>query len=652
MASLFPENRTIVPTPTPATEPWGKAAATDENQQHRLWRFWLLACLFLLLTSLVLARLIVYQLLQFGQLPAYDPNQFTPPARGTIVDRGGELLVADRFLYQIIATPNEIKNDEDRQQIAQRLQEVANIPAAQTLQTLLEYAQGSYAEIGEPLDLEMGQRVKAMQEQALQANSRSPLRYISLRSTPVRFHPQNTLASHIIGFIQANRKGVYGLEEYYDAFLNARGVGLLDRTAAAFDSLSVPTRRFLPSVVGKDLVLTIDRSIQWVIEEELRSGIAKYRAQSGTIIVLEPQTGAILGMANWPDYDPNQRATSPADYARFSNVALSAIYEPGSVFKIVTMAAGLDTAVITPTTVMTDSGYIIIGERSIYNSDRRANGQVDVTQALARSLNVITAQVAEKVGRDHFYQYVRRFGFGERTGIDLAGEVPGLLKTPGHEQWSLSDLGTNSFGQGLAVTPLQMVNATAAIANQGVLMRPYVVQARIENDEVLYTQPEMLGRTIRPETARDLTEMMIEVVDTGNSAARVPGYRIAGKSGTAQIPDATGYLQDATIVTFVGFAPADDPKFVLLVKLDKPDPAISQWAAYTAAPIFAQVARRLFDHLNIPPDALRNPHTSGPPRDENGTDNASLEEEATGDEVIESDMTTGDGTDSDATGGN
>ncbi|MBX3012840.1 MAG: penicillin-binding protein 2 [Caldilineaceae bacterium] len=606
MASLFPENRTIATSSLVTAEPQSNGEAVEENQKRRAWRFWLLACLFLLLTSLVLARLVVYQLFQFGQQPAYDATQFTLPVRGSIVDRGGELLASDRILYQVIATPNEIKTEQARQEVAQRLQEIAGLPMLQTLQTLNTYAQGRYAELGEPLDVETSNRVRAMQAQAVAENQRSPLRYITIRPTPVRFHPQNALASHILGFIQANRAGVYGLEEYYNAFLNERGVGLLERTAATFDTLPNQARRYLPSIVGKDLILTIDRSIQWIIEEELRSGIAKYRAQSGTIIVMEPQSGAILGMANWPDYDPNQRAASQADYARFANVSISAIYEPGSVFKIVTMAAGLDTGVITPTTVMTDSGYIIIGERSIYNSDRRANGQVDVTQALARSLNVITAQVAERVGRDRFYQYVRRFGFGERTGIDLAGELPGLLKTPGHEMWSLSDLGTNSFGQGLAVTPLQMINATAAIANGGVLMRPYIVQARSEDNAVLYTQPEILGRAIRPETAHAMTEMMVETVNTGNSAARVPGYRIAGKSGTAQIPDVSGYLKDATIVTFVGFAPADDPKFVLLVKLDQPDPAISQWAAYTAAPVFAQISRRLFDYLNIPPDDIRN----------------------------------------------
>lgn len=605
MASVFPDNRMSVPSPALANEPREPGETPDTHQERRAWRFGLLAFLFVLLTSLVLARLVVYQVFQVGELAVYDPDALSPPVRGAIVDRGGDLLTADHFLYQIIATPSEIKTDRDRQLVAQRLQEATGLPIAETLQTLLTYASLGYAEIGEPLPAELGQRVQAMQKEALTGDALSPLRHVAVRPIPARYYPQNTLASHLLGFTQADRNGAYGLEEYYDAFLNERGVGLLASPTTTFASLPTPIQRFLPSSAGKDLVLTIDRGIQWLVEEELRNGIAKYGATGGTIIVMEPQSGAVLAMANWPDYNPNQRATTAADFGRFKNVAISAIYEPGSVFKIITMAAGLDTGVITPTTVMTDSGYIIVGERSIYNSDRRANGAVNMTQALVRSLNVITAQVADRVGRDDFYRYVRRFGFGERSGVDLAGEVPGLLKTPGHEQWSLSDLGTNSFGQGLAVTPLQMVNATAAIANRGKLMRPYVVQARVEDGQVLTTQPEVLAQVIQPQTARDLTEMMVETVNTGNSAARVPGYRIAGKSGTAQIPTLDGYLKDATIVTFVGFAPADDPQFVLLVKLDQPDPAISTWAAYTAAPVFSQVARRLFDHLSIAPDEIR-----------------------------------------------
>jgi cell division protein FtsI/penicillin-binding protein 2 len=200
---------------------------------------------------------------------------------------------------------------------------------------------------------------------------------------------------------------------------------------------------------------------------------------------------------------------------------------------------------------------------------------------------------------------MRLFGFGEATQIDLSGEISGLIKTPNNSDWSLADLGTNSFGQGLAVTPIQMVAAAAAIANEGKLMRPHVVHTRVAQGEVLFTQPTFVRRVLSPETARALTDMMVEVVETGNREGRVAGYRVAGKSGTAQIPTPDGYVEDETIVSFVGFAPADDPKFVVLVKMERPDPSINQWAGQTAAPVFSQVTKRLLDYLHIPPDDIR-----------------------------------------------
>jgi cell division protein FtsI/penicillin-binding protein 2 len=230
---------------------------------------------------------------------------------------------------------------------------------------------------------------------------------------------------------------------------------------------------------------------------------------------------------------------------------------------------------------------------------------VTAKDALAQSLNVVTAQIALKVGSEDFYRYVRRFGFGELTEVDLANEVPGLLKTPGSETWSLSDLGTNSFGQGLAVTSIQMVSAVSAIANGGQLMRPYIVQARVHENQVLQTKPTLVHTVMSAEAAKALTQMMIYVVDHGNSAANVSGYKIAGKSGTAQIPTKGGYLENEVIASFIGFAPADDPKFVMLIKLDRPDPNVTQWANFNAAPIFAQVARRVLDHMNVPPDDVR-----------------------------------------------
>jgi len=267
---------------------------------------------------------------------------------------------------------------------------------------------------------------------------------------------------------------------------------------------------------------------------------------------------------------------------------------------------------ITATTVFTDDGILFVGGRPILNSNRQPNGAVDATQALAKSLNVVTAQIALKLGADHFYRYLHLFGFGEATRVDLSGEINGQLKEPGNPEWSESDLGTNSFGQGLAVTPLQMLAATASIANGGQLMRPYLVQMRVAENQVQPTTSTLVRRTIKPETATELTEMMVQVVEVGNRAAGIPGYKIAGKSGTAQIPTEEGYTEDETIVSFVGFAPADDPQFVMLIKLDRPDPAISTWAAYTAAPAFSQIARRLLAHLNIPPDEIRAQYDAPP----------------------------------------
>ena len=338
----------------------------------------------------------------------------------------------------------------------------------------------------------------------------------------------------------------------------------------------------------------------------MQAGLAAYGAQSGSIIVMEPKTGAVLGMANYPAYNPNFYAQ--ADGESFTNASVSAQYEPGSIFKTITFAAAIDAGVTEADTEWGDPGTVVVGGREILNSDLSAHGTVTTTEALARSLNVVTAQVAQELGARDFYRYVHRFGFGEATEIDLAGEIRGALKSPGNPEWSRSDLGTNSFGQGVAVTPIQMVNAVAAIANGGRLMRPYMVAARVDGQEVQLTEPTMIQRVISAESAATMTEMMVRVVETGNYRARINGYSVAGKSGTASIPTAEGYLKDETIVSFVGFVPADDPQFVMLVKMDRPDQVREEgfeWASNTAAPLFARTATRLLDHLNVPPDAVR-----------------------------------------------
>lgn len=581
----------------------------DIVQKPDTWRFWLLVFMFVVLAISVAIPLFVHQVLQFGQTPPPGVGHQGQSPRGVIVDRDGALLAADYYFYQVTTTPKNIQTHEERQELAQQLELLAGIPYAKTLDLLTEYASYSYVELAPAIPLEAAKRIMAEQDRLTKEQGIYPISEVNLFPAPKRYYPEARMASHIVGMVAVSAKsawvaGFYGLEGYYDNYLRKRnGVGLTAAADADLQDLPAETRRFLPSAAGKDLVLTIDRTIQWIAEDELQKGIKKYRAKAGTIIVMDPRTGAVLAMASLPNYDPNR--LSERDLPALQNPAISAQYEPGSVFKVITAAAVLDSGLLKPTDKLTDTGSIVVGDRVILNSSRASWGQVDMTEALARSLNVITTQWSLLLGSEQFYKYVDRFGFGQVSEIDLAGEVYGLVKHPGADKWSLSDLGTNSFGQGLAVTPIQMANAVASLANGGKLMRPYIVQARVADGKVQNTEPTVQNLTIKPETAATLTDVLVDVVDLGNTAAGVAGYRIAGKSGTAQIPTEEGYTEDETIVTFAGYAPADDPMVVILVKLDRPDPTISPWANYTAAPVFAQVARRVFDHLNIPPDDVR-----------------------------------------------
>lgn len=580
------------------------SAITHSDRERQRWRIWVVVGGFLLLTSLVLIRLVDYQLAKWLTVPTAASANNLPLTRGVIVDRHGDLLAGDHFTYRVGADAIRLPKAEDRQALAAALQTLIGVSAAQIEQTLVQNANYFDVELAKNIPLAAGEKLENWLKQGGDEKIEHLLPYITVRPVPVRYYPQGALMSHLTGFVNTRRDGVYGLEAYYDAFLDTNsGIGLLQKTPDRLEQLAPDVRRFLPSMGAKDLVLTIDSGVQWIIAEEIARAVQAYQATGGTIIVLEPRSGAILGLVNWPDFNPNEYART--DLERFLNPAISLQYEPGSIFKLVTMAAALDTGVITPTTMFTDSGSITVGGRLIFNNSRVGYGRVSATEALARSLNVVTAQVAEQAGAENFYRYVQRFGFAQLTEVDLAGEVAGMLKQPGNELWSLSDLGTNSFGQGVAVTPIQMVCAVAAIANGGQLMRPYVVDQRVYQDQVLKTQPRVVRPVLKLASAHDLTEMMVETVETGNRAAGVAGYRIAGKSGTAQIPTKDGYEKDATIHSFIGFAPADDPRVVILVKIDRPDPNMAQSATHTAAPIFAQVARRLFDYLDIPPDAVR-----------------------------------------------
>ncbi len=558
------------------------------------------------LVLVIAVRLFYLQVVQgaFGSgkeppLPNYTPE--VASHRGLIIDRRGHILVLNIFEYEITSAPKEIEYPQD----------VAN-----QLSPLLDLSPDELVSV---LDSERPYALlkKRVSQEAADAIASLNFTGIHLEPKLRRKYPEGGLAAHLLGFVTYDSNGVYGLEGHHDLLLK----GASDTLEWRLEPCPEPCQRAVeggrvyyqseavPSVFpqlplpqdGTHLVLTLDRNIQYLVEQELAKAVAQYQADSGTIIVMDPKTGAILAMANYPSYDPNRFYEVPMEL--YINPAVSGQYEPGSVFKIITMAAGLNAGIITPDSTFYDSGAIEVGGAVIRNPDRRAHGLVTMTDVLAYSLNVGVAYVSTSLGEETFYAYLKRFGCGDYTGIDLDGEVAGTVKEPGSREWDESDLGTNSFGQGVAVTPIQMITSVAAVANRGLLMKPYVVERIVDDRGVMVTQPIVVRQVVSVQTAEQLTEMLVETVERGAELAVVPGYDIAGKTGTAQIPVGDQYDPELTIASFVGYAPADDPRFIALVKIDKP--RLDSWGAEVAAPVFRAIAERLFVLLDVPPNGVR-----------------------------------------------
>jgi cell division protein FtsI/penicillin-binding protein 2 len=338
-------------------------------------------------------------------------------------------------------------------------------------------------------------------------------------------------------------------------------------------------------------VLTLDPNIQIEAERILVSAVERHAATGGSVIVQDPVTGKILAMASAPAFDPNAYQESPID--TFLNPAVQEIYEPGSVFKVITMAAGIDAGKITPHTTFYDEGVLTVSGRKIQNWDRQAHGLVTMTTVIEKSLNTGAAFVERQTGHAMFREYLRKFGFDEKTGIDLPGELAGDLRRLSPNAPAVA-YATASFGQGVAVTALQMVNAISAIANGGLLMHPYVLAE---------LGPREVRRVISPDTAQAVTRMMVSAVDRAE-VAKIEGFAFAGKTGTAQVPDfERGGYSDEVIHTYVGFGPATHPRFVVLIKLDKP--AGAPLAGTTVVPAFRDLAQFLVNYYHIAPDRSR-----------------------------------------------
>ncbi|MEW5871373.1 MAG: penicillin-binding protein 2 [Chloroflexota bacterium] len=522
------------------------------------------------------------------------------PARGQIYDRWGSLSAGNRTVYEVGL---ELQLVSDPKAIAGTLSSVLDIDYADVYAAAsIEASEDAvYAVVADNITQDKIDKLEALRKIYAASSEKNPpsLRGVVYNPHLARAYPDNSLASNVLGFVVREGDGYFGVEGYYDNLL----AGTPKTVLVPLDPNRV---RELPDVPdGTSLVLTLDRDIQRAMEELVDAALKETGAQSGTIIVENPRTGEILAMATTPRLNLNEYWRYDEIFKKDTsfNRAVSGTYEPGSVFKVLTMAAALDAGAVKPETVFVDTGVIEVGGLRIYNWNMGAWGPQNMQGCMQHSLNVCLAWVATQLGAEKFYSYMQAFGFGRLTGIDLADEVSGRLKIPGDGDWYEAELGTNAFGQGVAVTPIQMIAAVSAVANDGRIVTPHVVRSMASESYQRDKDLRTSGIPLKAETAHILTEMLANALETEASDALVTGYRVAGKTGTAEIPGPFGYTTNETNASFVGWGPVDDPQFLVYVWLEKP--ASSPWGSVVAAPLFRQVVEKLVVLLDLPPDDVR-----------------------------------------------
>jgi cell division protein FtsI/penicillin-binding protein 2 len=428
---------------------------------------------------------------------------------------------------------------------------------------------------------------------------------VHITAEPFRYYPEGAAFSHLTGFVgfdaAGQRVGRYGIEGFWNRELTGK-VGYIEaETDPVGRWIGIAERDLRPATDGAEILLTIDRNIQYYACENLAAAVERHGATGGAVVILEPKTGAVLALCGYPNFDPNAYS-AVKDMRAFNDPAIFYSYEPGSIMKAITMAAALDADKVLPYTTYNDEGVVKIGPYSIRNSDGKANGIQTMTQVLEKSLNTGAIFAADRLGPKLFRQYVEAFGFGAATGIELDSEAAGDISSISKKGdiWTA----TASFGQGITTTPIQMAAAYAALANGGKLVKPYVVkEIRRSDGMVVRTEPQVVRQVITKRASTLVGGMLVRVVENGHGkAAGVNGYYVAGKTGTAQISKANGqgYEENAFIGSFVGYAPVDDPAFVMLTKIDRPQDVI--FAESSAAPLFGEIASFLLQYLQIPPD--------------------------------------------------
>jgi len=557
------------------------------------WRINLVFIFLILFAIAIILKLVDLQILNGGFYRAQALGQQKhltqiEPRRGEFFfNKGNKELAINKKIFSVYISPEEIFRKEE---VSQILSEIFGLEK----ELLLSKIQGNKA-------WELVKR--RINKEELSKFEEIKLEGVYLKKESERYYPQENLASHIIGFLGGENRGQYGLEGYYDEILKgAEGIEQIEKGArgdlALFDSKIIKPLEF-----GTDLILTVDYNIQFMAESILKEALEINKAEEGEVIVINPYDGEILAMAILPSFNPN-KYSEENNLEIFQNSSIQKLFEPGSIFKPFTMAAALNEEKITPQTTFEDKGFVKIGPETIQNYNKRVWGERTMTEVLEKSINTGAVFIQRLLEHEVFWDYLEKFGFTEPTKIDLQGEI--FSKNPNLKNGRDINYATASFGQGIEITSIQLIRGFCAIANGGKLVKPHLVKEQKKGELITKITPEVSQDSIISlKTDDDLITMLVRVVEQGTGkAAKIPGYHIAGKTGTAQIPYTNlgikepGY-SEKTIQSFIGFAPAFNPKFLILVKLFNPQ---TREAAISSAPVFQKLAKYIIDYYQIPPD--------------------------------------------------
>lgn len=555
------------------------------------WRYKIGLLFFLVFFSLISARLFYWQIVRADELASIGQAQYgrlviQTAARGEIKTSDNYPVVANKLNYLFFINPQEI---EDPIGLADKLSPILNIESASISANIIP--DKFWISLDDKVDNDKKEKIEQL-----------GLMGLGFEKQITRFYPEASMSAKLFGFVgkddSGDDKGYFGLEGFYDRQLRGKGGETVIINDAQGRPILSKLDRSSKVIDGRSLVLHIDRSIQFMLDNALKSGVDRFGAQAGMAAIMDPKTGAMIAMSSFPSYNP-------AKYEEYSDnlyrdPLISDIYEPGSTFKPLIMASALDAGVVEANTKCPIcSGPVPIGEYNIKTWNSKYKPNLTMNEVIVHSDNTGMVYIGRQLGVDQMMRYLDKFGIGKLTGIDLQGEVVPNVREK--DAWYPIDLATASFGQGITVTPIELLTAFSAIANDGKRMQPQVVSKIItDENETLEIQPKALDKPITDRAANIVTEMMVNAVNNGEAKfAKPKGYRIAGKTGTAQIPVAGRYDPNQTIASFIGFAPADDPKFLMLVIIDRPTSSI--YGAETAAPIFFDVATKLLNYYNIPP---------------------------------------------------